>query len=251
MLDAKAPLEIIEEIDSTIVEARRRAERGDLGPVWLMARRQTAGRGRRGRSWASIEGNLFATYLGSTHHPPAQIALLGFAAGLAIAEAVDALIDAGRARLKWPNDLMLEGAKAAGIMLDSGGVDARPGKTWFALAFGVNIIGAPGQLDQPTQYLSAFLRGPVPPPEVLLADIRGRLETWVRRLESEGFTALCAAWLARAHGLGRTVRVEVGGKRAEGVVAGLSEKGELELETAEGPVCISAGDIHFPELAAV
>jgi BirA family biotin operon repressor/biotin-[acetyl-CoA-carboxylase] ligase len=136
-------------------------------------------------------------------------------------------------------------------MLDSGGADARPGRTWFALAFGVNIIGAPGELDQPTQYLSAFLRGPVPSPEVLLADIRGRLETWERRLESEGFTALRAAWLARAHGLGRTVCFEVGGRRAEGVFAGLSEKGELELETAEGLVRISAGDIHFPELAAV
>jgi BirA family biotin operon repressor/biotin-[acetyl-CoA-carboxylase] ligase len=251
MLDAKAPLEIIEEIDSTIVEARRRAESGDLGPVWLMARRQTAGRGRRGRSWTSIEGNLFATYLGSTHHPPARIALLGFAAGLAIAEAADALMEAGRSMLKWPNDLILEGAKAAGIMLDSGAAVAGggPGKTWFALAFGVNIIGAPGDLEQPTQYLSAFLRGLAPAPEALLADIRGRLENWARSLESEGFAALRAAWLARAYGLGRTVRVEVGGKKTEGVVAGLSEKGELELETADGPVRISAGDIHFPELA--
>jgi BirA family biotin operon repressor/biotin-[acetyl-CoA-carboxylase] ligase len=253
MLDEKAPLEIFEEIDSTIVEARRRAEFGDTGPVWLMARRQTAGRGRRGRAWASIEGNLFATYLGRTAKPPAQIALLGFAAGIAIAETIEALIGERRVSLKWPNDVMLDGAKAGGIMLDSGALDAAaPARHWFALAFGVNIAGAPRDIDQPTQALGALMRGAAPPaPEELLGAIRSRLEVWARRLDAEGFGALRTAWLARAHGLGRAARVGIGDDRIEGVLSGLSEHGELELETADGLRRISAGDVHFPELSAV
>ena len=96
MIDGQAPLEVFEEIDSTMLEARRRAERGEHTPVWLIARRQTAGRGRRGRSWTSAEGNLLATHLFATERAPADIALLGFAAGVAIAEAIEAMGGAGR-----------------------------------------------------------------------------------------------------------------------------------------------------------
>ncbi len=99
MIIAEAPVEVFDEIDSTILEARRRAEAGGLAPVWIIARRQSAGRGRRGRVWASLEGNLLATYLGTTRRPPAEIALLGFATGLAIAETIDASIGPARATL--------------------------------------------------------------------------------------------------------------------------------------------------------
>src|SRR5262245_54930489 len=141
MIDAHAPVEVFDEIDSTIMEARRRAERGDVGPVWLIAKRQTAGRGRRGRAWSSLVGNLLATLLFATEAPPAQIALLGFATGVALAESFDAIIGAGRATLKWPNDVFIDAAKASGIMLDSGALAG--GSTWVALAFGVNLAAAP------------------------------------------------------------------------------------------------------------
>src|SRR5436190_23655448 len=119
MIDANAPVEVFAEIDSTILEARRRAERGDVKPVWLVAKRQTAGRGRRGRAWSSFEGNLLATQLFTTRQPPSKIALLGFATGVSLAETIEAIIGSGRATLKWPNDVFIDGAKAAGIMLDS------------------------------------------------------------------------------------------------------------------------------------
>jgi BirA family biotin operon repressor/biotin-[acetyl-CoA-carboxylase] ligase len=206
MIDANAPVEVFDEIDSTILEARRRAERGEVRPVWLLARRQTAGRGRRGRSWSSSDGNLLATLLFTTKQPPAKIALLGFATGVAIAECLDAIIGSGRVTLKWPNDVFIDGAKAAGIMLDSG---PSAGATWVALAFGANLAAAPDGLDQPTISLRAVLPpdAPAPAPLEFFARLRPRLEGWAQRLETEGFEPLRQAWLARAHGMGQAARV--------------------------------------------
>ncbi|MBL8550655.1 MAG: biotin--[acetyl-CoA-carboxylase] ligase [Hyphomonadaceae bacterium] len=252
MLQAAAPLETFDEIDSTILEARRRAEFGDFGPVWLLTRRQSAGRGRRGRAWATIPGNLFATYLGRSGRPPGDIALLGFAAGLAIAEALDARLGGAKAKLKWPNDVMIDGAKVSGIMLDSGA--AAPagslGGYWFALGFGVNVAGAPKGLDQPTACLADFTADPVPAPEALLQEIRPRLEGWAQRLDGEGFGALREAWMARALGLGRTVEIRFGDEIVAGEVSGLSARGELEIMTASGRRTIAAGDVHFPQQAS-
>jgi len=254
MIEADVPVESFDEIDSTIVEARRRAERGDVGPAWLLARRQTAGRGRRGRAWVTIEGNLFATYLGETTQPPAAVALLGFATGIAIADALEAQIGPecapDRVRLKWPNDVFIDGAKAAGLMIDSGAM--APGRLWFALGFGVNIVGAPGGLDQDTACLALAAPGGIaaPTPLALLHAIRRRLEAQAQRLAREGFAPIRAAWLARAHGLGQDIRVQMGAETVEGRFAGLSARGELELETAAGVKRIAAGDILLPSSAA-
>jgi BirA family biotin operon repressor/biotin-[acetyl-CoA-carboxylase] ligase len=245
MLAASAPLEVFDDIDSTILEARRRAERGDAGPVWLVARRQSAGRGRRGRAWESIDGNLFATYLGRVSAPPAEIALLGFATGLAIAEACDAVIGPGRARLKWPNDVFIDGAKASGLMLDSGGIGQ--GASWVAIGFGVNLVGAPQHLDQPATALRDHLPpdAPAPDPIAFLAMVRPRLEHWGHVLAHEGFAPLRKAWMTRAYGLGMTARVSIGADMLSGVLIGINESGELELDTAEGRRLIAAGDILF------
>jgi BirA family biotin operon repressor/biotin-[acetyl-CoA-carboxylase] ligase len=249
MIDAGAPVETFDEIDSTILEARRRAERGELGPVWFIAKVQTAGRGRRGRVWASLEGNLLATYLFATQRPAAEIALLGFAAGVAIAESVDAMIGSGATSLKWPNDVLINGAKAAGIMLDSGSLGG--GAAWAALAFGVNLAVAPEGLDQETTSLRAVLPpdAPAPAPLAFLAQLRPRLEVWAARTEREGFEPLRAAWLRRAHGLGKSARVVQGDQTLEGRIVGLSSHGELELDTESGRRLIAAGDVLLPNAA--
>ena len=115
MIDGQAPVEVFDEIDSTLLEARRRAERSDFGPVWLVAEIQTAGKGRRGRAWSSLRGNLMASYLCRADRPPSEVALLGFAAALAIAETFDHYLGAARARLKWPNDVQIGGAEASSV----------------------------------------------------------------------------------------------------------------------------------------
>lgn len=243
MIDPRAPVEVFDEIDSTILEARRRAESGDVGPVWLIARRQTAGRGRRGRAWLSYEGNLLATYLFATEHPPSTIALLGFVTGVALAETMDAVLGAKRATLKWPNDVFVDNAKASGIMLDSGAMSAQT--TWVALAFGVNLAAAPEAIDQPTTCLRQLLPPDAPAPDALefLAALRPRLEQWAGRLEQDGFEPVRQAWLSRAYGLGRDVRVMQGETAVDGRIIGLSARGELELETKAGPRLIAAGDV--------
>lgn len=249
MIDAGAPIETFDEIDSTILEARRRADRGQLGPVWLIAKTQTAGRGRRGRTWASLEGNLMATYLFATKRPPAEIVLLSFATGLAIAESIDDIIGAGRAALKWPNDVLIEGAKASGIMLDSGSLG--DGGVWAALAFGVNLAVAPDNLDQQTTSLRALLPpyAAAPEPLTFLASVRAKLEAWTARLDREGFEPLRQAWLARAHGLGQQARVVQGDQTIEGRIAGLTSRGELELDTQAGRRLIAAGDVFLSNAA--
>jgi len=249
MIDGQAPVETFDEIDSTILEARRRADRGEVAPVWLIAKRQTAGRGRRGRAWASLDGNLLATYLFSTTQPPSQIALLGFATGLAIADTIEAMIGPGRATLKWPNDVMIDGAKAAGILLDSGALPG--GGVWAALAFGVNLAVAPKAIDQPTASLREMLPldALTPEPLAFLAALRPRLEAWDGRLAREGFEPLRQAWTKRAHKLGDIVRVALGQDTIEGRIAGLSPRGELELDTETGRRLIAAGDVLLPNAA--
>ena len=257
MIDASAPVEVFEEIDSTILEARRRAERGEVKPVWLVAKRQTAGRGRRGRAWSSFDGNLLATLLFTSYEPPAKIALLGFATGIALAETIEAIIGGGRTKLKWPNDVFIDGMKACGIMLDSGpgvldpDVGSDGAGSWVALAFGVNLATAPEGLDQPTISLRDVLPpdAPAPAPLAFLAQVRPRLEYWAQRIESDGFEPLRAAWLARAHGLGQAARVLQGEQTLEGRIVGLSPRGELELETSEGRRLIAAGDVLLPSAA--
>jgi BirA family transcriptional regulator, biotin operon repressor / biotin---[acetyl-CoA-carboxylase] ligase len=119
------PIEAYDEIDSTNAEARRRAEAGEGGPVWITAGRQTAGRGRRGRAWSSEAGNLAATLLTTTDVPPAEAAQLSFVAALAACDLAETCLGAGSARLKWPNDILVFGKKAAGILVESG---ARPNR---------------------------------------------------------------------------------------------------------------------------
>jgi BirA family biotin operon repressor/biotin-[acetyl-CoA-carboxylase] ligase len=247
MIDGQAPVEVFDEIDSTVLEARRRAERGELGPVWLVAKRQTAGRGRRGRPWASIDGNLLATYLFTSDRPPTEIALLGFATGVAIAETIDSIIGAGSATLKWPNDVFVDGAKASGILLDSGSLPG--GGAWVALAFGVNLAAAPEKLDQDTISLREILPPDAPAPEPLqfLAMLRPRLENWASRAQSTGFEPLRQAWLQRAHGLGREARIVQGENVIEGRIVGISARGELELDTDTGRKFIAAGDVLLPK----
>ncbi|MEZ6021851.1 MAG: biotin--[acetyl-CoA-carboxylase] ligase [Hyphomonadaceae bacterium] len=248
MIDGRAPLEVFDEIDSTILEARRRAERGDAQPVWLIAKRQTAGRGRRGRSWVSPEGNLMATYLFATTRPPAEIALLGFVAGVAIAETFEALCVEGAVTLKWPNDVMIAGGKAAGILIDSGGLQG--GGVWVALAFGVNVAHAPDALDQPTACLrNAIAHSGALSAIDVFAVLRPKLEAWAARLLSESFAPVRAAWMSRAHGLGRDVQVRQGEEMLTGRFSGISASGELELDTGTGRRLISAGDIYFSNAA--
>jgi BirA family biotin operon repressor/biotin-[acetyl-CoA-carboxylase] ligase len=242
MINADAPVALFDEIDSTNSEAQRRADAGEAGPIWLRAHAQTAGRGRRGRRWVSERGNLFVTYYAHFAAPPGELARLSFAAALAVADLAQSA-GAGPISLKWPNDVLIDGAKCAGILLESGAAGSRLedlGRTWLALGIGINLTSAPDDAAYPVAALHGLA------PDVAFDRLRQRLAFWSGRLAGEGFAPLRDAWLARAHGLGHRIRVDSGGAPVEGVFMGLSEGGELQVSTDDGrEALISAGEVFF------
>ena len=138
------------------------AERGETGPLWIVARRQSAGRGRRGREWSSETGNLAATLLTVVRRPPAEAAQLTFVAALAVADLLDAYAPPALVSIKWPNDVMLDDRKASGILLESGAHDS--GGLWLAVGIGVNLAHAPTNTERPATALADHLGGDVAAP---------------------------------------------------------------------------------------
>lgn len=241
--------EVHAELDSTNAEALRRLAAGAPGPLWLLARRQTVARGRRGRAWAMPEGNFAATLVLRPGAPAAGLALRSFAAALAL---FDALVAAtGRAELfalKWPNDVLLGGAKLAGILLETGG--SPPG---LAIGFGVNLAAVPDAAAlEPGALAPVSLRGATgiaPDPEDFLDLLAPAMAAWEARLAAEGFAPLRAAWLARAARLGEPVTARLPGRVVEGRFESIDATGALVLATAAGRVALPAAEVHFGTVA--
>lgn len=236
--------ETLPETDSTNEEARRRALAGERGPLWIRAERQSAGRGRRGRGWTGLDGNLFCTGLYVLDASPGQAAQLSFAAALAAAEACETVIDPDRVKVKWPNDVLIGGRKACGILLESGA--APGGGLWLAVGVGLNCAAHPDDAERPATSLAA--EGA----ELAAADaftlLARRFDLWRSRWARDGFAALRDPWLARAHGLGAPCIARLKEGEARGVFAGLGEDGALRLDLANGERrYISAGDVFFPD----
>ena len=234
-------------LDSTSAEARRRAEAGEAGPLWIAARRQTAGRGRRGRAWETPEGNLAATWLGTTDKPPAEAAQVSFVAALAVADLACAYVPESLIRLKWPNDPLLAGRKLGGVLVESG---ARPdGRLWLACGVGVNLAHAPVAAERPATTLAEHLsvEHPAPPsPEPALEQLAAAFERWMKRWAAQGFEPIRAAWTERAAGLGQPCEARLGSETVQGVAEALEADGALRLRLPEGGVRrITAGDVFF------
>jgi BirA family transcriptional regulator, biotin operon repressor / biotin---[acetyl-CoA-carboxylase] ligase len=235
-------------IDSTNEEARRRALAGDAGRLWLVADEQTAGRGRRGRAWISPKGNLHASALVIDPCPPAMAAQLGFVAGVALARAARDLgaTDVG---LKWPNDLVLGGAKCAGVLVE--GVSLGGGRAAYAVGVGVNCAHAPEGLGYATSCLTqaggqAVDRGELF--ECLAERFDEALDAWCA---GRAFDRIRAAWLDCALGLGERITVENGAGGREGVFEGIDAAGRLLMRSPRGLECIEAADLWLsPRLDA-
>ena len=234
---------VLEEVDSTMAEAVRRAR--DLErPTWIMARRQTAARGRRGRAWQSPPGNFAATLIWQPDASPAEAALRTFAAANALCVALADKVPEARLSLKWPNDVLLSGGKVAGILLESSGVAER--LDWLAVGFGVNLVEAPKGLHDahvaPVCLRDAGIDVTADDLLVRLADAMAEGEAL---LEREGFGPVRDAWLSRAARLGETVTARTATAEITGVFETLDEAGQLVLRTSTGQVAIPAGDIFF------
>jgi BirA family biotin operon repressor/biotin-[acetyl-CoA-carboxylase] ligase len=222
---------------STMEEAAALVRAGDLGPVWIVADRQTGGRGRLGRSWVSPPGNLHATLLIPAPVPPADLPKLGFAAGVALAEAIDdTLAMPGAARLKWPNDVLLDGAKASGLLLEG-----HAGGRAVAVGIGVNVAHAPAGLPYPTRCLKDLNQDASR--RILLLNLSEQAIRAIQLFAREGFQPVREAWLARAAHLGRIVSVNRPEEMLSGMMAGLDGEGRLLLDHEGVRHTVTVGDV--------
>jgi BirA family biotin operon repressor/biotin-[acetyl-CoA-carboxylase] ligase len=235
----------LDTVGSTNAEALAHARAGERGPLWVTARTQSAGRGRRGRTWVSEPGNLYASLLLTDPAPPARAAQLAFVAALAAADAILATAPAltGQLAFKWPNDLLLGVAKVAGILIEAEGT--RP--LIVALGIGVNCSHHPADAEYPATDLAAA--GATVTVEALFAALS---DTMVRRLREweRGFASIRAAWLARAAGLNGELRARLGTRELTGRFEALDDDGRLQLRCPDGTLeTIAAGEV-FPVASA-
>ncbi len=215
-------------------------------PVWLVADVQTQGRGRRGRSWTSEVGNLFATLVLANPGPVAQLAQLCFVAGLALRDAVlraAPLIPPETLKLKWPNDLLLNGGKLAGILVE-GGQDSS-GRPAAVIGFGVNCLHHPEDLPYPATSLQAAGH-PAAPDRVLEAldlAMAARLSQWNA---GAGFAETRADWLRQCLGMGDQVSVKIGTREVVGRFESIDARGAMMLRRKDGVAeIITAGDVSL------
>ncbi len=234
---------VLPECDSTNAEAARRAAAGGA-PLWVLAQRQTAGRGRRGRAWHDPPGNFAASHLCRAGLPGAQLALHSFVAALALH---DALVTAtGRPdsfALKWPNDVLLHGGKLAGILLE------RPGGAaagHLVIGVGVNLQAHPPPAPDAVPPVS--LQGETGltlPPEALLDLLAPAFARWQAVLLAQGFAPVRAAWLARAARLGQPIVARTVRDTHSGRFDGIDATGALLLRDAGGTRAIAAAEVFF------
>jgi len=235
--------------DAAKTLARAGAPEGTL--VW--ADEQTAGRGRRGRTWLSPPGNLYLSLVLRPEGAPARAAQLGFVAALGLGDALQPLVlgdtpasrggPALQLRYKWPNDLLANGKKLAGILLESENA-ASERVDFVVVGIGVNIVHAPGDVEFPATSLAAEGVSGLTP-AALLEGFATHFSDWARRWREEGFAPVRAAWLEMASGLGERVRVRLARDTLFGRFRDLDDDGALVLDVADGRRRITAGEV-FP-----
>jgi len=241
---------VYDTLDSTNAEAARLAPTA-TGPIWVMARTQTAGRGRRARAWVSPPGNLHATLLMHPGEAAPIVALRSFVAALALRDACAALTGAEPAfTLKWPNDVLLNGHKLAGILLER--LSGAKGSAHLAIGFGVNLIAAPDP--------SLVEEGATPPisllvgtghritPEAFLLALAQAYAAREATFLGEGFAPIRADWLTHAARLGEALTARTGTETLSGRFDGIDGSGALLLHTPTGLRTLPAADVFFPEV---
>lgn len=225
----------INSIDSTNAYAKAIAAKGAPDGTVVWALEQTAGRGRHGRTWISPHGNLYMTAIFRPDCPASEAMQLGFVTGVALAKAVQATTGLN-AVLKWPNDLLVNGAKAAGILLESAMPD------WVVVGVGLNVVDSPARMPEATSLaregapvaVAALL-------ESVLAQLFEQLEAW----KTNGFEAIRSDWTALALPAGSAIRVRLPEGELAGHFSGIDGQGSLLLETGAGTRRIDVGDV-FP-----
>lgn len=231
--------------DSTNAEAWRRARDGAEGGLWIRAEVQEAGRGRSGRRWESPEGNLYASLLLRPACAPQTVLQLSFVAGLAAFDAVAALGETlrGHLALKWPNDLLLDGAKLGGVLLES--LNGAGGTPAVVIGTGLNLAGHPPDTATPATHLAAH--GVDASPDEAFHRLARATAQWLDEwADGAGWEAVRSAWLERGPPIGAPISVRLADGEITGRYAGIDGQGALVLKNGdEGEKRITAGDVFL------
>lgn len=236
-------------VGSTNDLAREHALAGAPEGLVIRADQQVAGRGRRGRAWASPEGNLYCSLLLRPDCAPAMAATLSFATVIALGDVLSRLLPDSTIQHKWPNDLLIGGKKVSGILLEAGGA-AGNRLEWLVIGLGVNIVSHPDQALYPVTDLQAEGLAGMSPAD-LLALFLERFAVHHAAWTDGGFSALLPVWKARAVGLGRDIQVRLEKQVLEGRFIDLDADGTLMLKLPDGNVRrVTAGDVFLPASSA-
>lgn len=237
---------------STNQEARARALAGETGPLWITAERQSGGVGRRGRAWNSPPGNLYASGLYPACADPRDTAKLVFCAALACADTIGEYLGRSAVQIKWPNDILISGAKIAGILLETGSGPAQF-NPFVIIGVGINLLSHPADTPYPATHLLAHIdpasiAGAEPlfaGAQPVAASLAAHFSRWRETYLSSGFAPIKRAWLSRAAGLGTDIIVNLPAGHKTGRFEGLYDDGALCLMTDDGAERIHAGDVFF------
>lgn len=235
-----------DELDSTNSEARRLAEGGASHGAFIWAKRQTQGRGRYSREWVSEEGNLFVSILLEPEESLAQIPQLSFISALAAMESVAPLLpDTRGLKCKWPNDLMIDGRKLGGILLESfETLEAEGPRRWLVVGLGMNINSCPEGLELPATCLKAA-GVEIVSAKIVLSRFIHHFIDWYGIWQDKGFAPVRKAWLTHCEGLGQEVQVSLPQETIYGIFEGLDPQGHLKLLLPDGKTRkIAAGDLY-------
>ncbi len=237
-------------LDSTNEEAKRLAGGGASHGAVIWAKRQTSGRGRMGREWVSAEGNLFVSILLNIAKDLETCAQLSFVAAVAVAETLEGIIPEHEGiACKWPNDILLDGKKLAGILLESFTMPDESGKArqWVVVGIGVNIDSYPEHVMFPATCLKEAGVEIISAKIVLSRFIYNfihRFDAWSKK----GFKDIHAEWMERAYRKGEAIEVVMGEAHVEGIFEGIDASGRLLVRSSSGKLeNITAGDVFFKE----
>ncbi len=232
-------------MQSTNLECLEKAREGDRGNLWITADRQLAGRARRGRQWVSEPGNLYASLLLIDPAVPTALASLPLAVAVAVHSAIGRVLPDGasRATIKWPNDILIDGSKVCGILLESETLDN--GRQAVVIGCGINISHAPQEVIYPATTLQAA--GSSVSPDELFARLCQTMADALQLWDSgRGVRAIRDAWLAHAEGIGRHVTVNLPDRSISGQFRDIDPSGGLVLVDDDGQSqVIAAGDVFF------
>lgn len=230
-----------ESLRSTSDLCRQLAEAGEPDGLAILARRQTHGRGSRGREWQAGEGNLFLSVLLRATIPAREAPLWALLAAVVMAEAVQPYVpEPARLRVKWPNDVLLDGAKLAGVLVESA-ARGDGGLEWMIIGFGANIATAPNVAGRQVACLARV--GTTPDATDVAGRVLSRLHHWRQVRLLEGFAPIRAAWLSLGPNPGSVVRFRMGAESLAGAFAGLSDDGALLLQSGGRVRAFSTGEV--------